>query len=128
MAEAMKTAAIVSSLGIVLLVGMCSLAGSNHSTGAGTSLDAFDRDWRQAEAIGAGLKEKGLIVGYSVSSHELNLNISSMLPGDARTYADTICGHEFQSRLPDFHWDREHPWTLHVFLIVGDRPAAECTL
>lgn len=72
--------------------------------------------------LGEAAKAAGLAVGYSVSgwNQYLDINISSMLPGDAREVASGMCQYAHKQT-----WQR--PWTIRVFLVVGERPAASCT-
>lgn len=80
--------------------------------------DDVDNAYKLAEAA----KRSGLAVDYSISGWNsyIDLNISSMLPGDARTVASGVC--QFARKQT---W--QHPWTVRVFLVVGDRPAAQCS-
>jgi hypothetical protein len=83
---------------------------------------AYADDVEQAFKMGEAAKNAGIAIDYSVSGWHsyIDLNISSMLPGDARDVADSGC---ILAR--SLRW--EHPWTIRVFLVVGERPAAQCT-
>jgi hypothetical protein len=72
--------------------------------------------------IGQVVKDKGAATDFSVSgwNHYLDVNIGSMLPGDARDLADAMCGAARGLSL-------KAQWTVRVFLVVGQRPAATCT-
>jgi hypothetical protein len=80
-------------------------------------------DVNNAYALGDAAVKSGLAVEYEVSGwhSRLDVNISSLLPGDARTVANALCTIARQKQT----WQR--PWTVRVFLTVGDRPAATCT-
>ena len=92
--------------------------GDDQSNVSAPPADDVENAYRLGElAVGT-----GLAVEYDVSgwNRRLDLSISSLLPGDARNIATALCGTAREGR-----WDQ--PWTVRVFLAVGDRPAAVCT-
>lgn len=73
-------------------------------------------------SIGKQLQAKGAITTYEVSGwhHRLDLNIGSLSPIEASSFAYSIC----EQAINSFQWT--NTWKIRVFLIVGDKPAAQC--
>src|SRR5260221_2056777 len=80
-------------------------------------------DVDNAHQIGEIAKQSGLAVDYDVSGWNsyVDMHVSSMLPGDARSVAGLMCQYAHTKQT----W--EHTWTVRVFLVTGERPAAQCT-
>lgn len=88
-----------------------------------TSATARADDVTNAYQLGETAKQSGVAVDYSISgwNRYVDFNISSVLPGDARSVADAIC------QLAETKQTWKDAWTVRVFLVVGTRPAAECS-
>jgi hypothetical protein len=67
---------------------------------------------------GNAMKDMKLIDRFEIHYPNLDLYLSSMLPGDARDVAAAVCHPKMN--IP-------HGLTIRAFLVVGDRPAATCT-
>lgn len=91
---------------------------------ASCSAPAIASDVENAYKLGEAIKRAGFATEYDVSGwgSELDIHISSVLPGDARDVANATC----QFGRENMVW--QSPWTVRVFLVVGDRPAATCTV
>lgn len=89
-----------------------------------TSAVALADDVDNVYRLGEALKNAGVATDYDVSGWgaTLDVHIGSMLPGDARSVANGAC--EFGRQ--NMKWQK--PWTVQVFLVVGERPAATCTV
>lgn len=85
------------------------------------AMDQMDKDIALATRMGEAAVESGIATSYSLSAwnRSLDINIGSMLPGDARTVANVACA-TFRKAGIEFYT------TVRVFLVVGDRPAAVC--
>ena len=75
-------------------------------------------------AIGKATVQTGYATDYDIKvfGNNIDFTISSLLPGDARFLATTVCGVALQKGLHAIGW------TVRVFLPVGDRPAATCPI
>lgn len=71
------------------------------------------------------LKATGIITTFDVSgwNRTFDLTIGSLLPGEARDLATTICYGD-----NDLASNVKGSWEVRVFLPVGERPAAVCNL
>jgi hypothetical protein len=74
-----------------------------------------------ASRVGNAMKEMKFIDRFEIHGTNLDLYLSSMLPGDARDMANAACMSAKQQRVPS-------GWTVRAFLVVGDRPAATCRI
>ncbi len=81
------------------------------------AVDDFDRAYN----VGEGMKRQGFFTEYSVSGWgpSFEATISSLLPGEARQVAQSIC--------ESFRTNMQKSWEVRVFLAnSGSRPAATC--
>ena len=79
-------------------------------------------DAERLDDLGTILKQQGIITEYSLSSwnDSLDVTISSVLPEEARTVAETVCA-------GTAGWKRSYDFRVFI-LTSGDRPAAVCRL
>jgi hypothetical protein len=56
-------------------------------------------------------------------TYTINLDVGSLLPGDARELARFVCE---TARSGHPYWSR--PWSVQVYLANGSRPAARCEI
>ena len=84
---------------------------------------ASEQDVKNAYMLGEAAVGTGTAVEYDVSgwNSTVDVNISSMLPGDCRTVAASLCLFAKTKQT----WD--NPWKVRCFLTVGERPAAICS-
>jgi len=96
-------------------------SGSDGGNGSSSSSDSVSKDVENAYTIGQLAVSSGVAVEYDVSGwgQEIDITISSILPGDARLVADELCKVARQL-------DWSYSWSIRVFLTVGERPAAVC--
>ena len=114
-------ATVILTAVLVVFVGGDDQSNVTTPTRVGGSSAPRGDDLENARRLGELAVRTGLAVEYDVSgwNRRLDLSISSLLPGDARNIATAVCGTAREGR-----WDQ--PWTVRVFLAVGDRPAAVC--
>ena len=78
-------------------------------------------DFSMARRVGESAKIAGFITTYSVKPRTLTLNMGSVSPADAEFIGSGVC--KFASTL-----GFSRPWEIHVFLIIGERPAYVCPI
>ena len=97
--------------------------GGHSSSNTSQVATAYDKAYR----VGSALQGHNIVTSFTAGRKSLDLSIGSMLPGDARTVASVVCSEDWRQRLGHAGFPAD-PVQVRVFLVVGDRPAAVCTL
>jgi glycine/D-amino acid oxidase-like deaminating enzyme len=98
-------------------------AAPGHTEGVYTVGTASTTDLDNIHALGQAAQRTGAVNTYKTSGlrGQLDLYIGSMLPEDARVVATRSCDAGSRKKF-------KNAWEVRVFLVVGDRPAATCTI
>ena len=115
-----KTRLLIVGLVAILIIGVVEY--NREPVVERKASTAENLDVPRLDNLGKSAVSQGFATEYEVSGwgQTLDLTISSLLPGDARTLAVAVCE---AARVQGLH----RGWTVRVFLPMGgDRPAATC--